>query len=144
MSVPVSVQLELLQAQIDAKEGIDLYGDDITFILKTESDIIRDKYNSFKRKTGSSITELSIKAYPIISNPNTRQIEKAGLLEKCDLMITTSYRDWILNSIDFNDIDIIKFTVKVSDLTYKIKEKATPPTQIGSGSLYINFGLAKD
>jgi hypothetical protein len=146
MSIAIGVQLESWGALIDAKEIIDLYGDDIVIYRRDEeldsARVDRDSYRSIKRSKTTSTFRQTMKAYPIIFQPNAKQIEKAGLKENCELIIYTAMLDWTNLAIGFEDIDIIRDTVEIRDIKYTIKEK-TMTNCFSDQFLNISFGLMR-
>jgi len=124
--VDAGVALERNQIIEDERYWINRYGNDITIIFNAEDTITRDDYNSIKKKqTAPTNKVFTIKAYPITYNPTEKQLEKAGIQEKVDLMVTTSKKDWDLNGIDATkDLNLIKAEVIVNDETYVLKNKS--------------------
>lgn len=140
MAVPIGVQLEVCEALTDVRDVMQEYGDDVDFFLQGETDITRDTYNSIKQ---DKITKnFTFKCYPITNNPTQQQMEKAGIFQKCDMMIYSATKDWTLNSKTINDIDVTRSMIVYQGETYNIKEKNNV-SQIGSTYLYITLGLSK-
>ena len=136
-----AVLFELKCSQQDAKELIDEYGDEVKFYLRSESNVTRDKYNSLENVSATEDLLLTTDTFPIVDSPTNKQLEKAGLTEKADLMITTAMKCWLDASIDVNNIDLIRMTVVVDNITYRAKEKSHS-VQIANGYIYLNFGLS--
>jgi regulation of enolase protein 1 (concanavalin A-like superfamily) len=140
------VEYEKGRALIDAKMIVDERGEatQVHFAIRKEKDIVRDKYNSIKRR--DDVTELTMNAYPMDFNPSERKIEKAGLVEKCDLIIYTARQDWLNAGLDFDDINAELTTVKLggsnSDDTYEIRDKGRV-SHFREEYLYFTFGLRK-
>jgi hypothetical protein len=140
LTVSCGVQLEKTHALIDALEIINLYGSDIIMYDREENNVNRDKYNSIKYRFKTDGLKKEFKAFPIIFNPNLKQIEKAGLKETCNCIITTAMLAWINLGITFEHIDLIRNTIILRDIKYSIKEK-TLMNQFADTFLNINLGL---
>lgn len=140
MAIGVAIQQERDDALRDIQNTINEYGEDIDFIVRNESEVIRNDYGDIKKKT--QILKISLKAFPIIPNPTNDQLEHAGLRENADMLLYTSKQDWTDNSIEFKSIDRERSTVKIYDDTYEIKEK-TKYSQFANDYLYYTFGLSK-
>jgi len=139
MTVELGVQLERDCALEDAKEFIDERGDTITLQSVTESGTSRDVYGSIKNRTP---VEYTMNAFPIIINPTQSQMEKAGIKENVDVMIYLAQLDFTTNGITIEDIDDIRWRVKVMESTYSIKEK-NPINMMADTYLNIVLGLYK-
>lgn len=132
--------LERCQALTASQEIINEIGSTLEVIVRTESQLTRGGYNSIRTKTQT--TQFHVKAYPLVHNPSSLQLEKAGLRQLANVMATTSKKDWSDNGYDFDDIDLIRMTVKVDGQNYEIKEK-TKANQFGSTYLNFNIGMFK-
>lgn len=131
------VELERDCALIDAKEFIDERGDEIILNVSLESDVTRDRYGSIKKHSPS---EIVMCAFPIEFNPTDGRLEKAGIKENIDLMITLSQKDFIDNDLTIDDIDDIRWRVVVKGKTYSIKDK-NEINQMADTYLNIVLGL---
>jgi hypothetical protein len=138
--IPVGVQLEREHAMIDAKNLIDEYGGDIEIVLAAESEVARDKYNSIQKR--DAVKSFKLKAHPIVDNPTTQILEKAGLREACEVMIGTAALDWRLQGIVLQEIEITRLTVYLDGEKYRIKD-FTRQSRFADSYLYVNLGLAK-
>jgi len=136
----IAVTNERDGALIDAKSVVDEYGDEIKLILRNEGNVTRGKYGGIKRKT--TTTEYTFNAYPIIYNPGIYALEKAGLRQEVNVVIYLAVKDFIDNSLDFDDIGIIRSTVQMKNGAYEIKEKAQV-SQFADVFLYYTLGLFK-
>lgn len=130
MSVSLGVQLERDNALTDAKDVIDERGMDIVTYERQSvldaNDVRRDAYGSIKRNiTTTASFKHELKAYPVISQPNNKQIEKAGLREQSEMIIYTAMKDWNDLNIGFEDIDLIRDTMTIGGIKFAIKEKNT-------------------
>jgi len=140
MTIGLCVQHETILALQDAWEIINQYGEDIIVYDREETNVTRDKYSSIKYRATTSTLRYAMKAYPIIFTPSREQIEKAGLREECQCIITTATKSWIDISKTFEDIDMIRDTIILRSNKYLIKEKSNV-NQYANTFLYINFGL---
>jgi hypothetical protein len=142
MAISIGVQLERENALEDARAHIEEYGDDIEIFDRTESEVSRDPYGSIKHK--DEIAALKMKAYPITYNPTDYQLFKAGIRAKVDCLIYTSMKDW--NNYEYTEpyfvIDVARFTVKIQNRTYGIKE-ANNVNQFADTFLNIAIGLVR-
>lgn len=130
-----------ISGQADIKEMVDERGESIKVISRTESDVTRDKYNSIKKRAQHTI--FFLKAYPVIFNPTSKQLEKAGIKEKCDVMIYTAYLDWSQNDIEFEDIEINgRTTIMIRANEYEIREKNVEVQLIDSFG-YVTLALSR-
>lgn len=132
--------LERNCALIDAKNIIDERGQVVKFLETNEVNISRDSYNSYKKKTRTTVHDLF--SYPITFTPSRRAIELAGLREETEVLIYTSNKDWIDKGFDISDIDDERWNVKLNGKKYEVKEKGFS-SQFLDTFLYITFGLFK-
>jgi hypothetical protein len=133
--------LEALYALDDIKKYIDERGDLIEFNLRNDSDIVRDAYNSIEKKTETAI--LFLRAFPVTHSPSDKQLEKAGLKQKHDVILYTAMKDWITAGYGFDDIRLdLKSTIKLQGGNYEVKEKSLTG-QMNDLYGYISFGIAE-
>lgn len=117
-----------------------MYGLAIKLYLRGEPNVNRDDYNSIKKKqTGISYTH-TFKAYPFDFNPTAQQMEKAGITENVEAIASIPTKYFLDNSLEFDDIDMVRATVEVKGHTYKIKQK-NRVDQYMDEYLYITLGL---
>lgn len=135
------VILEGAQSLVDVQDVTTEYGERITVYIRGEENISKDDYNSLIKRTDEDLN-FEISAYPVQFSPNTRQGEKAGIFEKCDVIIYTAYKDWTDREFEFKDIEMNRSTVILQNETYIIKDK-NRIQQIGEVYLYITLGLSK-
>jgi hypothetical protein len=126
------------QALKDIQSIIRCEGQYIQFVLRDESQVTRDDYNSIKSKT--QVVDLKLKAFPVMFNANKQYLEKVGLREDCEVIIHTATQDWIDAGYNYDDIDIIRSSVKINGETYKVKEK-TQGAYLGNMGCTIILGL---
>ena len=137
----VGVYHERNCAMIDAYNEIEERGEIVAIILRNESNVTRGRYNSITKRDQD--TKYMVKAYPINYNPNERDLEKAGLRERVDVVIYTSMKYWRDNSVDFdNDMIANKMTIKMRGSDYEVKDKGLV-SQFSDFFLYGTFGLSK-
>lgn len=127
--------------QTDIKSIVDERGEIIKVVFRGEDKVYRDRYNSIEQRNQSTV--IFIKAFPVTFTPSQKQIEKAGLKEKCDLMLYTAYLDWINNSIEFERVEIDgRTTIQLRGSDYEIREKGVD-VHLADSFGYLTLGLAK-
>lgn len=136
--LPSYKRLEMWQALHNVQEIVNNEGNFFEYILRDETDITRDDFNSIKSKDQTG--RIILKAFPIKYSPSKEDLEKVGLIEDCDILIHTSTQDWIDKGYIYDDIEIIRSTIKFNGVTCKIKEK-TLASYIGINGCYIVFSL---
>jgi hypothetical protein len=139
MSLNVAAQLERDGALLDVQMECDIYGEEIKLRLRDEAKVDRDSYNSIKQRDLPS-TEILMKVYPILFNPNQHQIEKAGLKEMVDVVVYLPMKNLTDNGNSFKDIEMIRSSVILRGMKYWIKDK-TLHSQFLDTFLYIVLGL---
>jgi hypothetical protein len=141
MALNLAAQFERDNALQDVQNEVEIYGNEIKLRIRDESKIDRDSYNSIKQRDLPA-SDIIIKAYPIISNPNQYQIEKAGLREMVDIMVYVPMKSLNDNAIEFEDIDLIRSSVILQGIKYWIKDK-TNHSQFLDTFLYVILGLRR-
>ena len=137
----VGVYHERNCALIDAKAIIDERGDLVQFFYRKESNVSRDRYGSIKKRDVD--TKYNIRAYPVQFNPSEKELEKAGIREKAEVVIYTAMKDWIDNSISFEDFPLKTLnTVRLQGQAYEVRNKGLA-NQMNDTYLNISFGLFK-
>lgn len=137
---------ELLQALQDVKCAAIEWGLTAKFRIRKESQVVRDKYNSIKRFNSTSAaespeaTEVEVKAYPVIYSPSQKDLDKAGLKERTEVVIWTPRQYWHDASLEYDDIDLERTTVIIDGEKYELRDKVRN-TQFREDFLYWNFGL---
>jgi hypothetical protein len=131
---------ERCNAMKDAQAVVNSEGTMIEFILRDEDQVTRDDYNSIKNKT--QITSVLLKAFPVTYSPSKKFIEKVGLREDNEVIIHTSMKDWIDKGYNYDEIEILRSTIKLNDNTYQVKEK-TLADYVGNNGIYVVLGLKK-
>jgi len=136
------LEMDICAGLTDIKELIYERGGAVKIILRDEGDVNRDGYNSIEKRAQNSIME--IYAYPADFSPSQKQIEKAGLSERSDLIIWTAMLDWNNNGIaSFENIEFSgKSTVIYNGVNYDIKEKNVV-SQLGNTYGYVTLGLSR-
>jgi hypothetical protein len=120
---------------------IKMHGKLIQFVIRTEAEVTHDAMGSIKSRALTPL-KVNMYAFPVINNPNKLQIEKSGLREMSDLIITTASKDWDDIGLTLDEIDLIRSTFIIDDQLYMIRDKA-PATQIANTFLNYNFGLVR-
>ena len=141
--VSPAVQLERDQILEDEWIWAETYGDEITVYLNSESSVVRDPYNSLQQEnTKISPAVLILRAYPIVFNPNKWQLEKAGIQEQVNVIVTIPMKYWILVGYDINDLNGIKGSVSLRQEMYTITDKSLQ-RQMADTFASMNVGLFK-
>lgn len=138
----IGVELERDHALLDTQAICQERGIDIIIRLRTEDEVVRDKYGSIKKRD-TAYDEISCRAYPCNFNATDEQKRDAGLREETQTVIYTAMQDWIDNGYDLkrlNDIDLLRATVIVNEVTYEIKDKNLV-SQFFDTFLYVTLGL---
>jgi hypothetical protein len=114
----------------------------IEIVTRGEAGITRGKYNSIRTK--QQTPSLFIYAVDMQYGPGVKTLEKAGLRQESDVICKTPAKTWIDAGYEFADIEngLIRYTVKVDDETYEIKE-VSKEKQCNSIWLWWNLGLFK-
>jgi hypothetical protein len=137
----VDLVWDRISGQTDIYNLIDERGDIIKVLFRDESDVSRDSYNSILKRNQNKV--IFMKAYPITFQPNSHQLEKAGLRQTCDVLVYTPYLSWNNEGINFEDIEYEGRTrVVLRGNEYEIKEKGVE-SQLGDSFGYITLGLFK-
>jgi hypothetical protein len=124
----------------DVQQIVNCEGTMIEYTLRDEDQITRGSYNSVKKKTQN--IQVLLKAFPVNYSPSRKLLEKVGLREDNEVIIHTAMKDWQDKGYNYDDVEIIRSTVKLNDNTYKVKEK-TLADYVGNTGLYIVLGLKK-
>jgi hypothetical protein len=140
----VSVSLELKTARLDVQRIAHEYGEPVKVRFRGEDQVVRDALGSVKsRKPG--VPEFTVYAYPRISNPDDRQLSKAGIREQAEELIWTPAKDWDDQSIAFGQIDTERTTFIIDGEEWRIS--GSPSRNLaglfGSGYLYYTFGIKR-
>ena len=117
-----------------------LYGMPITLYLRGEPEVTRDDYSSIKKKSIGTSYTYNFKAHPVQYNPTDQQIEKAGIREHIEVIAYIPTKYFIDNSLEFSDIDLIRATVELQGVTYKIRNK-NRVDKFFDQYLYVTLGL---
>lgn len=127
----------------DTYEVCHTWGDIVKVYVRNEGDVQRDKYEDLAfGKVETDVTPLTMPAYPIEFQPNRRTLEKAGIREDCDVLITTPMYCWSISGVDFEEIDMTRSTVVLRGIKYVIKEKSFF-SQFTDTYLYVNLALRR-
>lgn len=127
-----------------AQESCIEIGTVVKFILRNETDISRDDYNTITDYKKALTKEYEICAMNITYNPDNQELTRAGLYETSEVTISTPTKCWIDNGLVYNDIDIKKTTVVLGGEVYKIQEKGREQIITGTTPLFYTFGLVKN
>lgn len=111
MTIRIGVELEKINALKDAQDYVVERGNEITILLSSEAVLERSKYGGIIKRDP---TPQTFHAYPIIYNPTKDQLEKAGIKETVDVLVTTATKDWTDRSLSFEDIDHIRDEISIN------------------------------
>ena len=136
-------EMSRYHALIDARDIIRELGLPITIRLHKETNVERDRFNSIKNRDASGNPGTTFYSFPIIYNPTTKDLEDSGIREKTEVLIKTAMLDW--NDAGYtlarlNDIDSIRATVIINNVTYEIRDKQFD-SQYYDTYLYVHLGL---
>jgi len=119
----------------DAFAHMQEYGTLIKFYQMGEDEVTRSDYNSIK----SSAISPYIEMYANVDyNPSKETLEKVGLSEETTIMIHTPMLSWMNESMTFERIDMIRWTIEIAGEEFMISDKKRFD-QIGDTYLYIVF-----
>jgi hypothetical protein len=130
-------------------------GTTVVFIHRKEQDVGRDSLGTVKKR--SLDTRYKFKAFPVERQPNRKQLERAGIREDVDTVITIPMSMMIESGLirtpqdseyttigeDFAHIDIIRSTVVLDGEEWKIRDKGLSG-RLGGIPLYVTFGLERN
>jgi len=136
----LGAQLELGQAECSIESIAEDWGDSFDLYLEGEDTIIRDKYNGIKSKSFSD--KITLISFTTINSPSQDQMNKAGIFQRVDLLLTVSTNSLKEKEISLSDIDTLRATIVWDNQTWIIKEKGTSSNFAGI-SLYTTLGLVK-
>ena len=136
----IGVDLETTNALKDAQDIIQERGNTLILNSMEESDLNRDIYNSIQKKVVAE--EYTFFAFPIVYSPNRFQLEKAGIKEKVNVIVTLATLDFTENEVSYKDIDNIRWEVILDEEVYLIEDK-NKINHFNSTFLNIVFGLVK-
>lgn len=134
------VDKEYADALVDTQSVGFEYGDKIIFYPRGETNVTRDKYNSIK--TGATVDpfdSFEMWANPIAFNPTDKELLKAGIREKTDVLLTIAQKEFDDIKMTYEDIDTIRSEVIIRGTVYAIRQK-NQTGQYGSGYLFITLG----
>lgn len=132
--------LEQQGALIDTQLVCQEYGTDVTFNLRGEGDITRDRYGSISREQSES--SYTIKCWPIQFSPSKQQVEAAGLLEQGEITVYTPKKTWDDNGVGFDDFDLTRMSIEFQGYTWEVADKGKNDQFLGI-YLYYTFSLKR-
>jgi hypothetical protein len=140
-SMSADIYLEQLYALTDIKGIVDERGMLIKVVLRKESNVTRDRYNSIEARQQDRI--IWMKAYPVNFSPSMKQLEKAGIREQANVLAYTAMKDWMTAGVELDEIEFEgRSTVVLQGKEYEIRERGQE-SQIGDSFAYITLGLFK-
>ena len=132
--------LELCQSKKDVENICDEQGRYVQIIVRNEDNVTRSNYRSIQKRAQAD--NFWIKVFPLEYSPSILSLEKAGLREEAEVSMWTPVRTWDTNGYDWNDIDPIRFTVKIDKELYVIKDRSKRGS-VHNDFLYYTLGLFK-
>jgi hypothetical protein len=136
------VYLERKYALSDVQFYVTERGDIAEIFLRGEGDVTRDSYNSIEKRSQAAFQKF-FRTFPVHYAPSDKQLEKAGIRERADVIIYTAFQDWMDAGKNFLDIDLSgRLTVIMQGETFEIKNKGLVD-QFCDAFLYITLGLFK-
>jgi hypothetical protein len=123
----------------DVQDVIDGYGNDITILTDSESQVTRDDYNSITQREPN---RYSIRVFPVRLNPSDKDLQKVGIREKVDLILYISNKQMGELNQAIGDIDVIRHTIEWKSQTYKITHK-NPYSQFNGVDLWTVLGCMR-
>jgi hypothetical protein len=136
------VAKEKRDALADVQFMVNERGNFVTINLRTETNTVRDQFNSIKSKA-TAYDSVIFRAYPVRYNPTAEYVEKVGLREQTQVVIHTAMKDWNdegFTMAQLKDLDMIRMTCVIADVKYEIKDKALV-SQFEDTYLYVVIGL---
>lgn len=137
---------EVVAALNDIKCNAQEWGLAVSYNPRTAATVVKDRMGTVKRYNNDAespaVTALSLYAFPVIFNPSTRDVEKAGLRERYEVIIYTPRLYWAEASITFDNIQVEPSTFTIQGNTYEIKEK-NQANHLRTDFLQYVFGLHK-
>jgi hypothetical protein len=134
------VDKEYADALIDTQAIGYEYGDKVILYPRGEVNVTRDKYSSIKKgETVDPFDSVEIWANPVRFSPTDKELLKAGIREKTDVLLTIAMKELFDNSLTYEDIDTVRSEVDIQGTVFVIRQK-NQMAQYGSGFLYITLG----
>jgi len=131
------VAFEAAAAKHDVQATAQERGQSILFYVPDEANLNRSKYNSIKSR--SLTPNLSVYAFPIDFNPSRYLLEKVGFSDDIKIVAFTPLQSWEDLGITIEDIDLIRWRMKIEGREYEISDKKEFDQQ-GDTFLYIVLG----
>lgn len=134
----------LCEVLCEAQSACADIGATVKFVIRGESDITRDDFQSMKKLKPAAAATYSICAMNIQHQPDRHRLERAGLVLPAEVLIFTPTKAWIDLTVDYRDIDIRRTTVTLGVQQYRIKEKSRAQVVVDIVPLYYTFGLVQE
>ena len=138
----MSVALERSSALLDVQRTSHEYGHPVTVYIRGESGVVRDTYQTISQFTQAPAIAYSIYAFPIRYDPTQRELEQAGIYERCDVLIWTATKDWTDLGLSYLSIDEVRSTVVLDGAEYRVGHKQQQD-RFFDVHLHIALGLTK-
>jgi hypothetical protein len=139
----------LRSAMAQSWEAACRFGSKFRFYVREESGVSRDPYRNIRERIVDGM-DLIIPALPVNYSPTRRQLDKVGIKESVDIIITTPSVIWFSEGVQYRDIDVVRWLVEntsgdagLPSHAFRIKEHH-PDTIIAGVPVYWVFGLVED
>lgn len=123
----------------DVRRIVNEYGQDVSILRDSETDMTRDQYGSITQRAPQVF---KISAFPVRLNPSEKDLQKVGIREKVDLILYLSNERLAALGKTMDDIDPIRDTVQWKGKTYKITHR-NPYSQFNDVDLYTVLGCVR-
>ena len=133
-------EVEQWGALRDTQNVCEEYGADVTFHLRDEGNITRDRYGSISREV--SADTYTFRCWPVELAPSQQQVEAAGLLEAGEATIYSPKKSWDDRGVTFEDFDLTRMSVEYDGHTWEVVDKAKNDQFLGM-YLYYTFSVKR-
>ena len=146
MDSPIpSYSLDTASALKDARDILRELGKPIKIQLHVEQKITRDKFNSIKNRGTITTPEITFYSYPLKFNPTEKELDRAGIRERTQVLAKTAMLDW--NEAGYTmdtlkDLNSVRATVVIEGAKYEIRDSVLE-SQFVDTYLYVLIGLNK-
>jgi hypothetical protein len=126
----------------DVKRIVEQYGDNILLIPGDETNLKKDDYGSIiGRQPGTSPNGQTIKSFPIRFNPTTKDLEKAGIAERVEVVFYLSKlrADELGIVIPSKITDTVRMKIVYRGISFRLRDRGWY-SQFGDEFLYITLG----
>lgn len=125
-------------ALIDAQAICREYGHEISVMIREPGEVQRDPYGPANQR--DIVTELTVYAWPVETNPTERRLEKLGLREAVDYAITMPRKTFDDAGVDPSLLDFDRTTVVFEAAEWEIVDKGSS-SRFANTDLYVVWGV---